>query len=311
MRPLLTPALFLTILLAAGCRNTFTATRDFSMHEPWQGYAGVVVETRNGGVHVRLTPGADVQISGTLRASGPSPAAAQTNLDALEMRLLPDAPEAGWLTIRLDVPVEVERHSPGAALTVDVPDSCAARIRTSNGSVEVAEMRELEAETSNGSISASQIYGPVTARTSNGRGSVSDIQGDLHLTSSNGSLQVERIAGDCHLRTSNGSLRVEEVQGSVWADSSNGRIIADLDPPADGVVQLETSNGGIRLRLPGDLAADLDLRTSNARVRADFGDRLLKARALSNRHVDVGLNGGGAAKVTAVTSNAAIELDLR
>jgi DUF4097 and DUF4098 domain-containing protein YvlB len=152
------------------------------------------------------------------------------------------------------------------------------------------------------------------------RGAVLD-----RLVSSNGTIHASDGAGPARFRTSNGSIRVEGLKGTLEAHTSNGSIHADLTS-ADGPLRLETSNGGIDLRLPakfddelrahtsnggitvrlpGDINARLTAHTSNGHVTSDLDVRT--SGEISKTRLD-GVLGGGGPLLDLSTSNGNIRL---
>ncbi|UCD45440.1 MAG: DUF4097 family beta strand repeat protein [Candidatus Bathyarchaeota archaeon] len=115
---------------------------------------------------------------------------------------------------------------------------------------------------------------------------------DLDLDSSNGAISLTDIRGGAvDLRTSNGRVDLDHVTaGRAEVSTSNGDVEGVLDAPD---ARVDTSNGGIELRLPCTVSGRYVLRTSNAAVDITVPD----------------LSGVGY-DVDASTSNAYVEIDL-
>jgi hypothetical protein len=90
--------------------------------------------------------------------------------------------------------------------------------------------------------------------TRNGSIAVDDVRGNLALEARNGSLKLDAVAGDVRGRTTNGSVDVE-LTGDTWQG-------AGLD--------LQTTNGGVRLRIPENYSARLETGTVNGNIDIDF-----------------------------------------
>ncbi|HMP03342.1 MAG TPA: DUF4097 family beta strand repeat-containing protein [Gemmatales bacterium] len=105
-------------------------------------------------------------------------------------------------------------------------------------------------------------------RTSNGNVTVTDVNGSVTARSTNGSLKVQGNAV-MNLNSSNGNIEVIGDQITVTADTTNGSIMLK-GSLAQAVHSLTTSNGSIRLQLPGDSQFHLDAATSNSRVECSF-----------------------------------------
>jgi hypothetical protein len=129
----------------------------------------------------------------------------------------------------------------------------------------------------------------VVARTGDGSISADDLAGTVELNSGDGSIQARNVAGSLRVRTGDGSIDVTDAAGRVEADSGDGSVevsgrIDALDVrTGDGAVRLDafdgsalksdwsvnTGDGSISVRLPGNLDADLDAHTGDGGVHAD------------------------------------------
>lgn len=280
------------MLLVLGCGNV-RATRDFTTTHEWAGHEAVQVRVRNGNVELRPGTGEQLRISGRKYVNGLTLADAQRNLEQLVIHAgaEPDTPEV--FVVELRVPEALKLQSAGADLVLELPAACKASVKSSNGS-----------------IRAERLLGPSELATSNGNVRVRDVQGDLCATTSNGRVIVTHVAGDVQASSSNGDIEAEHLGGSTTLNTSNGDIRLVGSPPANGRVELHTSNGCIDMTFPRTLAAELKLRTALGHVHVALGDAVLQ-------HVDVGRNrynaivNGGGGLVAATTSNGSITLNAR
>jgi DUF4097 and DUF4098 domain-containing protein YvlB len=72
-----------------------------------------------------------------------------------------------------------------------------------------------------------------------------------------------------------------------------------------GDVNVETTNGGVTVRLPGDAKAVLLGRTTNGGLKVDDGLSVEEVEK-SRRRIEARLNGGGDHRVEAETTNGGI-----
>ena len=95
---------------------------------------------------------------------------------------------------------------------------------------------------------------------------------DLSLETQNGGIDVAGVRGDLDLEAQNGGISVEGVAGNVRGRTTNGGIEAELTGKTwDGTgLDLETTNGGVRLRIPEDYSARLETGTVNGGIDIDF-----------------------------------------
>lgn len=95
---------------------------------------------------------------------------------------------------------------------------------------------------------------PLTLTTTNGGITVSAVDNRTELRTTNGGVKLSRMAGDVEGRTTNGGIEVD-LEGTTWSG-------AGLD--------LQTTNGGVRLAIPSQYNAHLETGTRNGNVRIDF-----------------------------------------
>lgn len=115
----------------------------------------------------------------------------------------------------------------------------------------------------------------LSLRTTNGGISIRDVESTVAFTTTNGGVKLVGVSGDVRGRTTNGGVDVE-LDGNAW-------IGEGLD--------VQTSNGGVRLTVPESYSAQLELHTRNGGMNVDVPGAASDRRA---RDVSVQLGGGGA-----------------
>ncbi len=166
------------------------------------------------------------------------------------------------------------------------------RLKSSAGSVNVDDViaeKGIEISSSAGSVRAGKLAGA-----------------DINLHSSAGSIRVDscEAAGLIRLQSSAGSIDASDVSGAVDAHSSASSVTLRMrDVKAN--VKADSSAGGVRVSIPADAAADVDLSTSagNASVNGLSVDISQQKRGLLRGK----LNGGGPT-VTLHSSASSVEL---
>ncbi|RMF84941.1 MAG: hypothetical protein D6744_02220, partial [Planctomycetota bacterium] len=214
------------LLGLAGCSSGgFRATRPLNMQVEWDGYARIVVETRNGSVDLAPETRGDLAITGETFVKAASPETARRYLDDIRVVAAPDPDDPQTIAVRVEYPRSLDRHSPGAKLVLRMPAHCATEIRTGNGAVHVAELdAALDVRTNNGAVRVENIGGPTAVRTTNG------------------AITARNVRSDVRAESSNGAIALHEVRGNVSAHTSNGRISAVVTPGPNPTVELVTSN---------------------------------------------------------------------
>lgn len=129
---------------------------------------------------------------------------------------------------------------------------------------------------------------PLALKTTNGGIAVDNVNSHVELTTTNGGVKLSRIAGDVTGRTTNGGITVD-LEGSAW--DGNG-------------LDLQTTNGGVQVRVPADYNAHLEAGTTNGSVKTDFPVLMNGTR---NRSFTADLGSGGA-PVRVRTSNGGVKI---
>jgi hypothetical protein len=95
---------------------------------------------------------------------------------------------------------------------------------------------------------------------------------DLNVETRNGSIAVADVRGNLVLEAQNGSLNLDAVAGNVRGRTTNGGVDAELtgDSWQGTGLDLETTNGGVRLRIPENYSARLETATVNGGIDIDF-----------------------------------------
>ena len=107
----------------------------------------------------------------------------------------------------------------------------------------------------------------------------------------NATIRAEDLTADIRAQTVNGGLRLSTSQGAS-AKTVNGSIKASFGATSwEGEAAFETVNGSIRLEVPEQLNADLEIRTTNGRITTDLP--ITTTRAI-RRRVEGTLGEGGA-----------------
>jgi len=95
---------------------------------------------------------------------------------------------------------------------------------------------------------------------------------DLDLRATNGGITIVGVNSTMRFDTVNGGVRLQDVGGRVNGETRNGGLNVTLSGDRwDGEgLDVETSNGGVTLRLPDNYNAELETRTVNGGLRIDF-----------------------------------------
>jgi len=279
MRKSRIPPLFCGLLVLGAAAHGVTLKERFDKTFPLRPGAQVRLANVNGGVTFEAWDRNEVRVEAEKQVKARDSDAARKVMGEIHIDVTPDA---SGLRVDTRVPKRGESGGGfwdalfgddvnyGVTYTVHVPRRVAVNIQSSNGGIELT-----------------------------------GTQGEAHLRSSNGGLSVRNVEGDMELRTSNGGITVSRSAGALTAETTNGAIQAELtDIPSNADFSLESTNGGISLRLPRDARFSLDAATSNGGVESDFPIPGTKA----GRQRLVGDVNGGGPKLLIRTSNGGVHV---
>ena len=146
----------------------------------------------------------------------------------------------------------------GAAASVDVhyriraPRTVMLRAWTTNGAITISGLSgDVEVKTTNGPVQAIALSGAIDARTTNGTldvglAALSGRRVSLRATNGPLELRLPKDGGaDVSASTTNGSIHLTGNMAVSTREASRGRVAARIN---GGPVEIETTNGGIRIR---------------------------------------------------------------
>lgn len=115
---------------------------------------------------------------------------------------------------------------------------------------------------------------------------------NLRIETTNGTIEVAGVTGTLILETTNGKVTAREIGGEVQVKTTNGSISADLNSIRPGKeLDFYTTNGSIKVFLPGDSAFEVRGKTTNGSIRSDFP--VMVRGKYGTRRLEGVVNGGG------------------
>jgi len=129
---------------------------------------------------------------------------------------------------------------------------------------------------------------------------------NLSLKTSNGGIVIRDVESKVDFRTSNGGVKLIGLSGDVHGETTNGGVDIDLDGTAwigDGL-DVQTSNGGVKIAVPENYSARLEAHTDNGGFHFDY-PATFQGRA--GRDVNLQLGSGGA-PIKVRTSNGGVRV---
>jgi putative adhesin len=181
-------------------------------------------------------------------------------------------PHHVWVHYEVRVPSDTRTQVKTGGGSVEISSLHGdADLNTSGGSIKVASLSaSLRARTSGGSIHLQKINGDAEVDTSGGGIDGDGVSGRLEARTSGGSIRLERVGGDLLAHTSGGSIRIEDAGGRVDAKTSGGSVeVAFAQANVHGG-QVETSGGGVTVRLDRSANLNVEASTSAGSVSTDL-----------------------------------------
>ena len=124
----------------------------------------------------------------------------------------------------------------------------------------------------------------------------------------NGSLSIENVKGEVSVELVNGSMVAKGMAGNSEVSSVNGSIKVHYASADDALsrIELETVNGSVKLYLPEDVSASVDVETMHGSIKNDFGLRSDKQMFIGKElHGDIG---SGDVKISIESVNGSVKL---
>ncbi len=192
--------------------------------------------------------------------------------------------------------LEIVEHQQGNSVEIELRDrhhihiSFGIDAQHTDVAIHMPRSAKVNAHSEDGNVTARGLEGEFDFSTSDGRLELEDLDGSLHAHTSDGSVRVSGRFDVLDLRTSDGHVDVTAHPGSQLREAW----------------EIRTSDGGVRVAIPGDLAADIELHTTDGHittnipitVEGNFGSHDLHGK----------MNGGGN-RLTIHTSDGSVTLD--
>jgi len=225
--------------------------------------------------------------------------------------------------------VEIRSYGSGleafADLVVKIPRGQKVQLYLGVGRVEVQNVEgDLHVDVASADVDVAGVKGTLGLDTGSGRVVVRDVTGDLDVDTGSGGLTIDRITGSS-LRLDSGSggvegsditvsefradigsggLRIERMKAqNLDVDTGSGGASLELLSVFDKLV-VDAGSGGVTVRAPAALGAELDVETGSGGFQSDFE---ISTRRVSRNHVE-GRIGDGKASIRIEAGSGTIRL---
>jgi DUF4097 and DUF4098 domain-containing protein YvlB len=192
--------------------------------------------------------------------------------------------------------LEIVEHQQGNVVDIELRQPSSAHFiigidtRYTELDIHMPRAAKVNAHTGDGDVLAKNLAGELDFTTGDGRLELVDVDGTLRAHTSDGSVRVTGRFDVLELRTSDGRVEVEARSGS------------QIREPWD----IRSSDGNVRLRIPENLAADVELHTSDGSITTNVP--ITVEGSFGSHDVRGKMNGGGN-RLTVHTGDGSVTLD--
>ena len=135
--------------------------------------------------------------------------------------------------------------------------------------------------------------GRVDLHTGDGKIELANFKGDMQLRSGDGSQEIDSVDGKLRATTGDGHIRANGRFDELELKTGDGRVDARAaaGSAVGGGWRLESGDGSVTLKVPDNLAADVDLHTGDGHIDLDMP--VTTEGKIRQNEVRGKLNGGG------------------
>lgn len=203
------------------------------------------------------------------------------------------------LTIEVKYPRRNKGDLKGSFLTVQVPKGCRLEAKGVSTDVSVVDVE--------GDIEVGTVSGDVDVGGQPRSMSVETVSGDTTIRSTSPHTEVQSVSGDVEIRDVRDDLSVQSVSGDVTVETGalsrlefnavSGDLDLKADPRGDARWKIDCHSGEVKLSLPDDLDANVDISTFSGDIDDGFGHDAHRTSKYAPGHELSYTQGGGKASL--------------
>ena len=203
----------------------------------------------------------------------------------------------GYKIASSEVRIEESQNGDQVTVSVKLPhlnwSLWGGRHKSIRVEVHVPRDLDLEVQTSDGSVTAQDLSGRIQFSTGDGNVTASAIRGQIRLHTGDGHIEGTNFDGALEADTGDGNLRISGRFDSLELKTGDGNIDGQVGSGSKVAKawRIHSGDGHIELRIPADLAADVDAKTGDGSITVNIP--LTINGSLSHSSVHGKLNGGG------------------
>ncbi len=194
------------------------------------------------------------------------------------------------------VKVEIQQVGNRIEITADYPNNIfsfgSGPYTIVRFEISAPKKSDVDAHGVDGSIEVAALEGRLQLKTVDGDLEVRSCLGEISAHTVDGDLRLENVGGTIEARTTDGDLRVDGALQALQVETTDGDLVVRVQPGSkmEREWSMESTDGDIRLTLPEDFAANLEIRSKDGEITTQFPVTVQK---VSEGRFSGELNGGG------------------
>jgi len=210
-------------------------------------------------------------------------------------------------SIRIDY---VNAHDISIDYEITVPENTTVHTHSGSGDQTVEGVKgNTELESGSGDLRLTRLTGEFRFQTGSGDIRGQQISGPARIKAGSGDIEIQETgAGDLEIRTGSGNITVNGVNGGFHGEAGSGDIRVDGTPKS--MWSIRTGSGNVNLRVPSDLAFDVDISSSSGSVVVNHPVTTTVQGRIEGSHKSVvGKVRGGGPAISVHTGSGDIHVD--
>jgi DUF4097 and DUF4098 domain-containing protein YvlB len=256
------PALLFTIvaLLLVACEAGSTQKYSHTRAECFavDDSSTLAIDNFYGDVTIRDGEEGTVEVVATKRA------AREMDLERIEVEI---SQENSSLEIRTGIPFDLNNIS--VELKITAPTDTQVNLESGGGDVTIVGIAgRVQAVTGGGDVEVWEAKSSLDVETGGGNITVFGAKGSLHAETAGGDIEVHDAHGKTTVSTGGGNIQILGANGEIQVNTGAGDI--DYQGHPQDTCRFDTGRGHIKLRLPADINARVELETSDGDIDVDW-----------------------------------------
>ncbi len=146
---------------------------------------------------------------------------------------------------------------------------------------------------------------------------ISSVSGDVEVTGVNGPLRAKSVSGNVTVKGITGAVNASSVSGNVHVGENNGEVsgkstsgnieVEILQLTGAGDMEFASVSGNVRVKLPGNLDADVRMSTLSGGLKTDFPLQIEEPERGPGRRA-TGRIGGGSRNLKLSSTSGSVSL---